>query len=428
MDRTMKNVLIVCDAFPPAFNPRMGYLCKYLLEYGWNPIVITEYSPQNFYNDLAKGINVTRINYYWSKNNTLQKLKYAFVFLAELIMDYKHRAAKKKATVIVEKHGISLVLSSSSCRTYPAIAACQLAHRYNVPFVVDLRDIIEQFPNNEHISKQLPGIASFLNNALATVITKRFIRQRDKVLVKADAVTTVSSWHRETLSQYNKYVDLIFNGFDPDLFYPQTIQNDRFIITYTGRIESIELKDPSLLFAAVVDLSARKLINPETFRIRFYLTNEISKNIISALIQQYSVAEFTDCFDTVQNIELPKILNESSVLLLLTNKSSGAKCPKGIMGTKIFEYLAVEKPILCVRNDEACMEETINSARAGLAAATLKEVEHFIMEKYAEWQQHKYTRQQVNRPFIQQFSRKYQAGQFATLFQSLVNDCRVVHR
>jgi hypothetical protein len=418
----MKNVLIVCDAFPPAFNPRMGYLCKYLPVYGWNPVIITEYSPQNFYKDLAKmEANVTCINYYRSKNKILQKFKYAFVFLAELFVDYKHRAVKKKAIELIGKHGISLVLSSSACRTYSALAAYQLARRYNVPFVMDLRDMIEQFPGNEHISKRLPGMASFLNRALAAIITKRFIGQRNKVLVKADAVTTVSAWHRDTLSQYNKHVHLIFNGFDPDLFYPQTIKTDRFIITYTGRIESTRLKDPSLLFDAVADLLAKKQISPETFRLRFYLTDDISKKVIHALVQKYpAITAFIDRFDAVQSVEIPKILNESSILLLLTNKSSETGGPRGIMGTKFFEYLAVEKPILCVRNDEACMEETINSARAGLAAATIEEVEHFIMEKYTEWEQHKYTRQQVNRSLIQPFSRKYQAEQFAMLFESLI--------
>ncbi len=93
--------------------------------------------------------------------------------------------------------------------------------------------------------------------------------------------------------------------------------------------------------------------------------------------------------------------------------------PKGIMGTKTFEYLAVEKPILCVRNDEDCLEQTINRANAGLAASTVEETERFILEKFSEWQQNGYTHQAVNREYIAQFSRKYQVGQFAGLFDQL---------
>ena len=41
----MKHVLILCDLFPPAFGPRMGYLCKYIQRYGWEPVVVTENMP-----------------------------------------------------------------------------------------------------------------------------------------------------------------------------------------------------------------------------------------------------------------------------------------------------------------------------------------------------------------------------------------------
>ena len=38
----MKRVLILCDLFPPAFGPRMGYLCKYLKQAGWQVEVVAE--------------------------------------------------------------------------------------------------------------------------------------------------------------------------------------------------------------------------------------------------------------------------------------------------------------------------------------------------------------------------------------------------
>ena len=36
----MKKVLILCDAFPPNFGPRMGYLVKYLSRFGWDSYVV----------------------------------------------------------------------------------------------------------------------------------------------------------------------------------------------------------------------------------------------------------------------------------------------------------------------------------------------------------------------------------------------------
>jgi glycosyltransferase involved in cell wall biosynthesis len=395
----------------------MGYLCKYLPELGWKPIIVTEYSPQNIYANLHENQDITRINYYWSKNRAWQGLKYVFVFLAELFFDYKCFIAQKKAIKKIKQHKISVILSSSSCRPYSALAACKISRTYNIPFVMDLRDVIEQFPNNEHISKKISYTK--LNNFLSTIITKRFLRQRNKILKNAHAVTTVSKWHAKLLSAYNQNVHLIYNGFAPELFYPQIIKNEQFTITYTGRIESLEIKNPSLLFEAMSQLSTEKKVDITKIRLQFYLIDEKSKEIIRNWAQKHAIADFVDIFDTVQNTEIPKILNSSSILLLLANKSTGENSPKGIMGTKIFEYLAVEKTILCIRNDEDCLEKTINSANAGLAASEVEEVKEFILEKFAQWQQNGYIQQPVNKEFVRQFSRKRQAKQFAEMLTLL---------
>jgi glycosyltransferase involved in cell wall biosynthesis len=396
----------------------MGYLCKYLPKLGWNPIIVSEYIPQNIFPNLAQETVTTHINFYYSKNKIWQKIKYTFVFFTELFFNYKSLITKKKAKQKIKQNDISLILSSSSCRPYSALAASRLSKKYNIPFVMDLRDIIEQFPSNEHISKNLKNV--WLNNLFVKIITEKFLRQRNKILQKADVVTTVSTYHEEILSKYNDNVQLIFNGFDSELFYPQKIKNKKFVISYAGRIESQEIKDPSLFFEAIANLLNKKEIDIEKLKIQFYLTDEKSKKIIRSLAEKSKITDFIDIFDTVLSTEIPRILNESSVLLLLANKSTGENTPKGIMGTKLFEYLAVEKPILCVRNDEGCLEETINYANAGLSASTEEETEKFILEKYAEWKKNGFTHQTVNKEYIQQFSRKYQAEQFAELFTAIL--------
>lgn len=421
MDRRMKNVLILCDAFPPAFNPRMGYLCKYLPEFGWNPIIITEYSPQLIFTDLAVGKNVRYINFYWSKNKFYRALKYTFVFFADLLFNYKAIIVKKEALKTIKKYPVDLILSSSSCRTYSALVAQKIAKKQAIPFVMDLRDIVEQFPSNEHISKTFTG-SSLLNRFIAAIITRKYLRQRNKIIGKAATVTTVSKWHKEKLSELNNNVQLIYNGYAPDLFYKNHIATDRFLISYTGRIESSDIKDPSLLFEAVYNLWQTNNINPSNLRIQFYLIDENSKKITRYLAQKYKVENFVDIFNTIESCLVPEVLNKSSILLLLANKADGEKSPHGIIGTKVFEYLAVQKPILCVRNDKSYLEELLANSNAGLAASTIPETTTFILEKYTEWQQNGITEQHVKVDFIQQFSRKYQAQQFVAIFENLLQN------
>ncbi|MDR0797069.1 MAG: hypothetical protein LBE79_13635 [Tannerella sp.] len=416
--RIIKKILILCDIFPPAFAPRMGYLCKYLPGLGWEPIVISEYIPQNIFRELSTYCpNTTFINYYQHNHAVVRTFKYAFVFLADFFFGYKDRMMTKIAQRQIKSHNISLILTSSH-RFFPLRTAHTLSQKNNLPLVVDLRDIIEQFPGNEHISKKFTDRV-WLNRILAGILTKKLLRQRNFVLKDADAVTTVSPWHVAMLKQFATNVQLVYNGFDPELFVHKKIINSEFKITYTGRLMSAGLRDPSLLFEAVSNLHASNQIEPLTFRIQFY-TDDESVKILSSMAAQYHISKYVDCFDYVSNQKIPDILNESSVLLLLTNKSNGDKTPQGIMTTKIFEYMAVEKPVLCVRNDEGCLEETIRETRSGIAAGQVEQVELFLMEKYAEWKQTGYTHQKVDRQKVGQFSRSEQAKQYAGIFQRLV--------
>ena len=417
----MKNILIICDAFPPAFNPRMGYLCKYLPELGWKPIIVSEYSPQKIFDNLSRSEDIEYINFFWKNNGEINKLKYLFIFFAELFVNYKNIVIKRTSEKIIKQHDISIILSSVSWRAFPALTAKWLGKKYNIPYIVDCRDIYEQFPNREYTSKFFLK-ASFLSNMVDFIVQKKYKVQRNKILRKANAVTTVSEWHTNKLLKYNKNTSLIFNGFDDELFFFKQLKNKTFIITYTGRIESEAVKDPSLLFKSIVYLSENKMITPEKVRVQFYLLNQSSKDITTKMADKYQVTNFIDIFDGVPNDKVPDILNISSILLLLANCSLGEKAPKGIMGTKTYEYLAVQKPILCVKNDEDCLESIINSANAGVAASIVEEASDFIMEKYVEWNNYGFTHQKTDKEYIKKFSRRYQAEQFVEIFERLLNN------
>ena len=80
--------------------------------------------------------------------------------------------------------------------------------------------------------------------------------------------------------------------------------------------------------------------------------------------------------------------------------------------------MAVEKPILCVRSDEACLAETIQRTRSGLAATQVEEVSEFLLQQYREWQAKGYTTSKADKSQLKQFSRQEQANQFAQLIEN----------
>jgi len=378
-------------------------------------VIITEYHPEYFYDELAKNKNVTYINYYQSKNKFIHKIKYTSVFLADFFFDYKDFAIKKAARKQIKKHNISIILSSAY-RVFPLKAAYKLSKQNKLPIVMDLRDIVEQFPNNEHISKKLSRF-KWLNDIFSTIITWKILRQRNKTIRKANYITTVSEFHVKTLKKYNEQVGLIYNGYDPEFFFPGIKRCQTFNIVYPGKIMSVEMEDPTLLFEAISNLSKKGLLTNQLCRVQFY-TDDKTKIIVEKLAKKYRIERFTDCFDRISSSLIPGILQDASILLLLTNKHETGS--RGIMTTKYFEYLAVEKPVLCIRNDEDCLEKSIKETQSGIAADNIEQVENFILEKYAEWKQNGYTHQKVNQQIIQQFSRKEQAKQFVSIFDAVI--------
>ena len=123
----------------------------------------------------------------------------------------------------------------------------------------------------------------------------------------------------------------------------------------------------------------------------------------------------------ISNAEVLEELHRSAISLLLTNKAS-ANGAHGIMTTKFFEVLGVEKPVLCVRSDEECLAQVIRETNSGIAATSAEEVIAFILDKYKEWQQNGFTRQAVSAKQKQLFTRQYQAGQFEILLATMIHD------
>lgn len=411
----MKRLLILCDMFPPAFAPRMGYLCKYLKRAGWEVHVVTEQIEDHTFAFLeGYADSVHYVSFYSAHHPLLRKLQWVIVMALDLLFHYKDWKMGKVAADVLRQQDCQAIIGCTY-RTFPLPAAARLAQQFKLPFIADLRDIVEQYAAEEFIAHPLP-LPRWLNRPIHAGFRKRLLHDRNKALRQATAVTTVSPWHVQTLKAFNPNVHLIYNGFDPELFFPEVLPSKQFTITYTGRLLSLALRDPSLLLAAIQHLDQIQTIQPKTFQVVWY-TDTASQALIKQEAERLHVSDYMDYRGYVPASEIPRILNQSSILLLLTNKAGQDKL-QGIMTTKFFESLAVEKPILCVRSDEACLAETIQRTRSGLAATQVEEVCQFLLHHYKEWQAQGYTTAQVDRSQLKQFSRQEQANQFAKLIES----------
>lgn len=332
---------------------------------------------------------------------------------ATLLFDWKSRYFARQVRQRVADKRYDLVFVSTFPPT-PLRAAVEVAKAQHIPLHVDLRDLDEQTPTNQYQAHRLWH--SRLLHRLFRVLT---IRRRNAMLAKADSLSSVSPWHVDFLCRWNKPTHLIYNGFDDTCFKPQDERTDIFRIVYTGRLYDSALQDPSLFFQALQALQNEGALPPR-LRVAWY-TDEAGKARVMRWANETETTALMDFYPFVPTDAIPQVLHQSSIVLVASRKSS-EKGPHGIMTTKFFEALGVEKPVLCVPSDEECLAQVIRDTHAGVAASEIEEIKRFILDRYKEWKTKGFTRQTVDAEQKKRFTRHYQAQQFEQLIMQLIHD------
>lgn len=170
-------------------------------------------------------------------------------------------------------------------------------------------------------------------------------------------------------------------------------------------------QDPTLFLQALEELITTQQIDSNNVALHWY-TDPASQKRVQGLVSPYTnVQAITQYHGLIPNQQIPAVLWDSSVVLILTNQQT-PDGPKGMMTTKFFDALGVEKPVLCVKSDEACLAQTIAQTNAGLAATQVAEVKAFLLNNYACWKQNGYTHQAVNLVEKEKLSRAAMAKEF----------------
>jgi hypothetical protein len=134
---------------------------------------------------------------------------------------------------------------------------------------------------------------------------------------------------------------------------------------------------------------------------------------VVSLAKEYALDNIVKVHDYIPRSEIVDRMHRSSIMLVLTTPI-GQYGTHGMMGTKFYEILGVEKPCLCLNSDEECLADAIENTHAGLAATKVEDVKAFILDKYQEWKENGYTHQAVIDK--EQYTRQHEAKQFEQLF------------
>ncbi len=267
-----------------------------------------------------------------------------------------------------------------------------LAEKYRVPLVADFRDIAEQ-----EEGMQRPARQAFQS--------LRFKLRRKLTVRHARLVTAVSKYHKNILMEKTKKETiLVYNGYDETIFCPgrepDSEGKGRFRITYTGRLLNLWYRDPTILFQAVDELISEKKILPEDILLDFYGCDVEKLTPVLARLKNDGFYNFTP---KVSYSLIPSILTGSQLLLVLVNQGG-----KGILTTKLFEYIGMKKPLLCITGDGGELDELVREFGLGFSIGSKEELKTKIIECLNLWKDGKFPG--VVESEVTVFSRRYQAG------------------
>lgn len=421
MATAAKNILLIAFHYPP-YNLGSGMLrtlkfAKYLPGFAWCPTVLT--------------VNVNAYEAYDAellhKEQDDKSIIRCFCFDAPKYVSIKGRypafiaapdnyaswivSGFLKGVAAVQQRKIDVIFS-----TFPIPSAHVLGYlisRYTgKPWVADFRDPMVQ-PEEEYPRGK----------------AKRYVWERiEKTTIhKARYVlfTTESAkkyYANRYGTAYEEKFKVIHNGFDEDdmAWHPsarcQTDSKKKITLRHCGVLYQEE-RDPVQFFQAVKILKERHRLCTQDFVIELYGSgNAVTESYYQNIIDELEIGDLVHLKPRIPYEQMVKTMGETDILLLFQGHGCDYQVP-----AKIYEYFAVGKPILALTSKDGDSARLVQENKAGFvvdlrqAADIATTLEHILVTLRAGK-----PLPAITPAAAQQYSRRQQAGELASLLHTLV--------
>lgn len=358
----MKKVLILAYDFPP-YNSvgaiRPSVWVKYFKQYGIEPIVVTRqwttitgneldyiapgesnevliYENVNgvivsapYFPNLANRILIHKGN---QKLKWVRKISAAWNEVAQFFLPIgTKRSIYKAANDFLQTNKVDAIIATGD----PFILfhyASKLSKKHHLPWIADYRD-----PWSHYLEKDGGFLFHF----------SKFVERR--ALNNVTHITTVSDIISSKLIQLlgEKPITIISNGYDLELIEEskQVEQSSEILtIAHAGTIYDWH---PLEIFLETLSQWVRQE-SPDNWRLIFYGLNQIER--LECALEKYSnLRPYVTYTARMPNQQMLKELRSCNLMLMFNYYA--------YMGTKVFDYIGIERQILlCFENDTAALE------------------------------------------------------------------------
>jgi glycosyltransferase involved in cell wall biosynthesis len=376
-----KRVLIITYYWPPSGGAgvqRWLKFVKYLRDFGWEPVIFkpnkTEY-PELDYSlekDIPEGIEVIespiwepyQLYKLFTGRKKTEKVQAGFlnegktpgklekiatwlrgnVFIPDA-RKFWIKPGARKLNEWLQTNNIDAMVSTGPPHSAHLIAL-KVKQKNNIPWLADFRDPWTQIDFYDKLM-------------LSKYADKKHKRLEKQVLENADVITTVSNHCALGLKEIvARKIEVITNGYDTsDFKHVENTKGQKFSITHLGSMNPD--RNAIVLWDALASLSEKNKQFKNDLELKFIGKTDF---VVFEALKERGLENQVTNLKYLPHDEALKQAAQSSILLLALNNTPNVK---GIAPGKLYEYLALKRPILCVGSEDGDAAEIIENAKAG---------------------------------------------------------------
>ena len=428
----MKQVLVISYYFPPCNGApawRAYSWAKNFHRYGIRPTVLTRHwtGNENSWNDyllpndspvssethpdysvIYMPTAKSRLNVLLEKNRALAKLFGNFYFLL-LGMLGRFNTEVDAALAFRGFLGSHLqsnrydavIITGPPSNIFELVSVVK--NVADVPVIADVRDLW----NNMMLSTAYrPSLKQRIWNGLYAAAYRKWLKDVDAVTV------IVPAFVDELKKLTDKPMHVIYNGYEAGLFSQMhKIRQNRFVFSIIGNLYPEQ--DISVLLSGLTAFLKDK--DPGDVEVRCIGADALPE--IGSRFRASIPGSFLTLTGRVSKAEALQETLNADVLAY-----AGWKGVRGIISTKIFDYIASGNFILIAPGDGDVLDRLVKDCRCGVSVDNPEEFVLALNRLYHEWKETGRVEVRSEMELVKYYSREKQAGMMAELLHELMNN------